>query len=120
MSGNGAQVGVLPLLQGDDELRGPAWPDQRRLPAVDTEVVQDVANVLEDEHHLAGLRDRLGREPQEELAAPDLDGWRLRGCRPVNPCGGQWNQGEGADRDRRERRGRASGLLLHCDISFWD
>jgi hypothetical protein len=48
MSEHGAEVGVLAgLLEGDDEARGLARLDQRRLLAVDLEVVDDVTDVLD-------------------------------------------------------------------------
>src|SRR6266576_7037279 len=65
-----AAIGVLALLrERHHEPRRRARLDQRRLLAGDPEVVLDVADVLEDERHLAGLRSRLGRELEEELAA---------------------------------------------------
>jgi hypothetical protein len=70
MSEHGAEGGVFAgLLEGDDEARGVAWLDQRRLLAVDLEVVGHVTDVLESERDGAWPRDRPGRELEEELAA---------------------------------------------------
>ena len=81
VSGDGAEVAVRArLLEGDDELRRLPGLCQRRLFAVDLEVVQDVADVLEDERDGAGLRGRLRGEPEKELAAFDLDRGRRRVC----------------------------------------
>src|SRR4051812_21965828 len=78
MSRHRAEVRVLALLlEGDDEPRRRARLDQRGVLSVDLEVVQDMADVLEDECDLARRCGRLGRELEEELAALDLHGGAL-------------------------------------------
>jgi hypothetical protein len=78
VSRHGADVRVLAfLLERHEKIRRLARLEQRRRLAADVEVVRDVTDVLEDERDLAGPRDRLGRELEEEFAALDLD----RGCR---------------------------------------
>src|ERR1700675_1505601 len=100
MAGDGAQVAALALLrEGDDQLRRLAGLDQRRLLAMDAEVVQDVADVLEDERDFPGPRDRLRREPEEELAALDLDRRCRRGGRSLALRGGELDERERGDRD---------------------
>src|SRR6476620_8150688 len=68
MPRHGAEVGVLAfLLERDGELRCLAGLDQRCLLAVDLEVVQHVAGVLEAERDRAGPRNRLRRELEGEF-----------------------------------------------------
>jgi hypothetical protein len=121
MPRHGAEIRVLLLLgERDDEFRRLARLDQRRLLAVDLEVVHHMADVLENERDFAGLCDRLGREFEEELAAFDLD--RGRGCArlPVAVSRRQRHQGESRDRSCREREDRADRERTHLHTSLVD
>src|SRR4029077_20160799 len=121
MTRNGAEVAVLRLLlEGDDQPGRLARADQWRLLAVDLEVVEDMAHVLENERHLPWPGDRLRREPEEELAALDRDRRRCSGCRPVRARGGELNQRERRKRDRDESGEGADGELSHLHDSFAD
>src|SRR5262245_15440979 len=92
MPGHRAQVRVHTLLlERHDELGRSARLDQRRLLAVDLEVMQNMADVVEDECHRAGLPERLAREAEEELAALDLDRGRALGARRLS-----WAAGRGS------------------------
>src|SRR5258705_809237 len=119
MSRHGAEIGVLALFQRDRKRRCLPWRDQRRLLAVDLEVVQHVAGVLEDKRHLSRRRNRLRRELEEELATLDLDrGWSLARL-PIGLCRGKRHQGQSHDCECRECRDGADRELFHFAFLLW-
>src|SRR5262249_50214103 len=77
MTGNGALVGVLALLDRHGERRALAVTEHRRLLAGDLEIVLESTGVRHLERDLAGLR-LLGRELEAEVERRHLDGRRLR------------------------------------------
>src|SRR5262245_15845463 len=98
--GHGADVRVLlGLLEDDDELRRLLRLDQRRLLAVDLEVVRDRALVHDEEGHLP-LRHDLLRELELELRRGDRD--LRRGRRGRSGCAARRD-------DPRDERDRAHG-----------
>src|SRR4051794_24752054 len=114
VSRHGAEVAVAALLlEGDGELRRLARLDQRSLLAVDLEVVQHVARVLEREPGSARPRERLLGELERELLPAHADPGRARMRMARAARGGELNQRERRDRECRKYGGRVDGELPH-------
>src|SRR4051812_19569144 len=114
VSGDGAEVAELArLLERDCELRALARLDQRRRLSADVEVVLHMADVLEHERDRSGLRDRLRRELEEELAPTDLDRRRGGARLPVSAGRGERDDRKRGDRDGSERVNRTDGQAFH-------
>src|SRR3569833_1208633 len=104
MTGDGARVGGLALLQRDRELRALARVQERRLLAADLEVVRKLAGVLDRERD--GAMGRRGlRQLELELRGGHGDRRALR-LRVRGECGSRDGpEGDDARSDRRDAGG---------------